>query len=260
MRAGLPSVNFQGLIIFVFQVVSSVGFCQSDLPFEKKNTYADLAVSASQKASSIALSWYKSFTPLSKLPRLHMGLGLRVTGFLAANRFYTTAPAKYTSPIQNPFTILSRNIIENIDTITTATTITYFLNLAASFEYSLTTRLSTGCNIDLAGMSFGPSERFDIISSVYDPGQSPVAIARPTKYNLLLTSDNDYGSLNSEFYLRYQQTARIGLKVGLTFLFNEFKTSEKFSFDNGRIVNDRYRFKSTMVLFGASYKLSNSRK
>jgi hypothetical protein len=67
-------------------------------------------------------------------------------------------------------------------------------------------------------------KQFNIISSTFDPGQDPVQDSRPTQWNLLLTSDNDYGSLNSEFYAQYFIHKAIALKLGFTFLFSEYKT------------------------------------
>jgi hypothetical protein len=103
-----------------------------------------------------------------------------------------------------------------------------------------------GCNIDVIGLSFGPAKSFNIISSVYDAGQEPVQRASPTVFNLLLTSDNDIGSLNSEFYIRYRFDKKFSMRAGYAFLFSEYKTDNMLSFDDGRIVNDRYRYKAAM--------------
>jgi len=65
---------------------------------------------------------------MKKIPRLELGYGLRFTTFVSANQYYTTAPSKYTSPIQNPGTLFSRTLEENIDTIATATSVTHSFN------------------------------------------------------------------------------------------------------------------------------------
>ena len=114
-------------------------------------------------------------------------------------------------------------------------------------------KFDLGFNIDAIGFSFGAEKKANIISSVYDPGQARIQLASPTTFNLLLTSDNDYGSLNSEFYLRYWIDEKIGLRLGYTFLFTEYTTNQKLSFDNGRILNDRYRLKSSMLMLGVTY-------
>jgi hypothetical protein len=85
-----------------------------------------------------------------------------------------------------------------------------------------------------------------------------VANAKPTTLNLLLTSDNDVGSLNSEFYVRYWLSPKIGIRAGYTFYFSEYTTDRAIGFDNSRIVNDRYRFKSSLIMLGISWKPFNS--
>jgi hypothetical protein len=220
----------------------------------RDNLYLDVAVSASTKEFSGAIS-LNHLGPISKrFPKVIAGYGLRFTGFVAANQYYTTAPSKYTSPIQNPGTIFSRTLVENIDTITTATASTYSLNAVVHLQYNFHPRFAAGFNIDLAGVSLGPTSQFNVISSTFDSGQSPVVSGSATRFNLLLTSDNDIGSLNSEFYLRYILNNRIGLRAGYTFLFSEYTTEQKLSFDQGRINNDRYRLKAGMFLLGVSYR------
>jgi hypothetical protein len=219
----------------------------------KRGTYFDLALSAGKGSFSSALSAYY-LHGVDKGQKIEIGLGVRASTFIGANKYYTTAPAKFTSPVQNLGTIFSKTFEENIDTITTATSATVSLNLAIYIRYRITSKLSAGFNIDAVGCSFGPAKKFNIISSVFDPNQLPVQNASPTKLNLLLTSDNDIGSLNSEFYLGYQLSDKVGIKAGMTFLFSEYRTIEDLSFDNGRIMNDRYRHKSAMALLGIYFK------
>ncbi|HEX6224292.1 MAG TPA: hypothetical protein VFZ52_07775, partial [Chryseolinea sp.] len=72
--------------------------------------------------------------------------------------------------------------------------------------------------------------------------------------NLLLTSDNDIGSLNSEFYLRYKFNSKLSLRAGYAFVFSEYRTHTSLSFDEGRIVNDRFRYKAAMAFVGVTFK------
>ncbi|HEY9045842.1 MAG TPA: hypothetical protein VIN08_08100 [Ohtaekwangia sp.] len=216
--------------------------------------YFDVAVSGGSGKFAGALAWNHLHGFGKKQQRFKAGYGVRFTGFVAANKYYTTAPAKYTSTEQNLGTIFSKTLQENIDTITTATAATYSVNLAVYLQYTLRPRLDIGVNIDLLGFSFGSEKRFNILSSVYDAGQAPVQQASPTSFNLLLTSDNDKGSLNSEFYIRYWLTEKIGIRAGYTFLFSEYRTKQNLSFDNGRIMNDRYRYKAAMALVAVTFK------
>jgi hypothetical protein len=216
-----------------------------------------VAVAGANGQFSSALSWSHLHGIGKKKQKLQLGYGLRFTSFIGANKFFTTAPSKYTSDVQGPGTIFSETINENIDTITTATALTFSLNLALYINYTLTPKIDVGCNIDVIGFSFGPSKSFNVISSVYDAGQEPVQRASPTTFNLLLTSDNDIGSLNSEFYLRYKFNSKFSVRGGYAFLFSEYQTDEALSFDEGRIVNDRYRYKASMGFVGVTLKPFN---
>ncbi len=218
------------------------------------NNYFDLALSTASGKFSGALSWSHLHGIGKKKQRLKIGYGLRFTSFIAANEYYTTAPAKYTSPVQSIGTIFSETIDKNIDTITTATAATNSLNLAIYIQYQIAKRFSVGLNVDAIGFSFGSEQTFNIISSSFDPNQAPVQKGSPTRFNFLLTSDNDIGSLNSEFYLQYWLSQKIGIRLGYTFLFSEYRTDQKLSFNDGDIVNDRYRHKAGMALVAVTYK------
>lgn len=224
--------------------------------YRNKN-YFDLSASASSDQFSGALSWSHMSILTKRIPNLKVGYGLRFTSFVAANKFYVTAPAKYTSPVQGLGTIFSETIDANIDTITTPTANTNSLNITVNIEYSITKKIDVGFNIDVVGISGGSQKTFNIISSSFDPNQSPVQSGSPTRLNLLLTSDNDIGSLNSEFFVRFWFNERIALRTGMSFMFSEYRLSNELSFDNGRIVNDRYRHKAAMAMIGITYKPFN---
>lgn len=241
------------IVVVAFSVAYLTGNGQQTSRY-RDDIYLDLALSGSSKQFAAALSATHLNSPIKKIPKLQLGYGLRFTTFVSANQYYTTAPAKYTSPVQNPGTIFSRTLEENIDTITTATSVTHSFNAALYIQYRFHRKLSAGLNIDVVGVSFGPEKKFNVISSVYDPGQSPVVAGSPTRFNLLLTSDNDLGSLNSEFYIQWLINDRVGLRTGYTFLFSEYTTAQNLSFDQARISNDRYRHKAGMLLPSVSFR------
>ncbi len=224
--------------------------------YRSKNHF-ELSASAAGGSFASALSWSHMNTLTKRIPNLKIGYGIRFSTFVAANKFYVTAPAKYTSPVQNFGTIFSKTNEANIDTITTATANTNSLNIAICIEYSITKRIDVGFNIDAVGLSFGQEKTFNVISSSFDANQSPIQTGSPTHLNLLLTSDNDIGSLNSEFFVRYWLNQKIGLRGGMTFLFSEYRLENDLSFDNGRIMNDRYRNKAAMAMIGITYKPFN---
>ena len=234
-------------------LVSAHSYGQRSLKSYKDQNYYDLSFGINSGNFSGALSWSHLHGIGKKQQRLKIGYGVRFTTFVAANKYYTTAPAKFTSTRQDIGTIFSETIDANIDTITTATAWVNSVNAAIYLQYSITKKFELGVNIDVVGFSFGPRKKFNVISSVYDRDQAPVQQASPTSFNLLLTSDNDIGSLNSEFYLRYRVSDKVSVRAGYAFLFSEYRTRNDLSFDDGRIVNDRFRYKAPMAMIGITF-------
>lgn len=242
-----------GLVIG-FLLIPGFLSAQSATRRYRENHDFDAAVAIGDGSFAGSLGWSHLHGLGKKKQRLKVGYGVRLTSFIAANQFYTTAPAKFTSTTQSLGTIFSETIETNIDTITTATTVTYSINLVLHIQYTLTRKVDIGCNIDAVGFSFGPSKKFNVISNVYDPGQEPIQTASPTRLNLLLTSDNDIGSLNSEFFVRYKINTKLSLRGGYSFIFNEYRTDNSLSFDGARIINDRYRYKAALAFLGVTFK------
>jgi hypothetical protein len=222
----------------------------------KYNNYYDLAFSMGKQEVLGALSWSHLHGVGNKKQRLKIGYGLRLSSYYgySSGKFYTTAPSKYTSPVQGPTTIFSETIEKNIDTIAFANPQVNSLNISINIQYSLSKKIELGFNIDAFGFSFGAKQPASVISSVYDPNQQYRQDSKPTKLNLLLTSDNDIGSLNSEFYARYWITEKVGIRAGYTFYFSEYSTPAKLSFDSGRIQTERFRQKSSLLMLAISYR------
>jgi len=83
--------------------------------------------------------------------------------------------------------------------------------------------------------------------------QTAVENSKPTAFNVLLISDNDRGSLNSELYGKYYLNDTWGIKLGVQFLFTEYTTdTEVQQFPEP---NDRFRNKSLLLAFGIVCKL-----
>ena len=77
--------------------------------------------------------------------------------------------------------------------------------------------------------------------------------ASPTPFNILLVSDNDRGSLNSEFYGKYLLNEKWAVKLGAQFLFTEYTTQTKVQ--QFPQANDRFRNKPLLLCVGVRYKL-----
>ncbi len=236
-------------ILFYFQASA-----QDSIRAYEYKKYVDLAISGKSKQLSIAGSWVQMFGFGKQKQQFKIGYGVRFTSYFGANRYYTTAPAEYINPVQTIETIATEPIEANIDTIAIQSLQVNALNLSINLQYTIKNRLDIGFNIDAIGFSFGRKQQTTVISSSFDPGQSPVEGASPTSFNLLLTSNNDLGSLNSELFARYWLSPRFAIRGGFTFLFTEYTTDEELSFNNGAIVNDRYRFKSGLMMVAVTWR------
>ncbi len=181
--------------------------------------------------------------------RFKIGYGFRLTNFFGSDLDFATAPAKYTSGKSSIAALFSNNIPANIDTISLQKVQTNFLNAGIYIAYTLPcwkNRIELGVNIDAAGFTFG--SRQDVLY------KNNTSSAKPTAFNLLLISDSDKGSLNSEWYVSYWATKQLSIKAGYQFLFTEYTTDTKIQqLPNSGEKNDRFRLKSPMLLFGIIY-------
>jgi hypothetical protein len=177
-----------------------------------------------------------------------VGLGGRFTTYFGANRYYQTAPAKLTSGSTGPLVIFKENIPENMDSLLIQHPQVNSLNAAIVLRYQVTTRLQLGFSIDLIGFSLGAETKTTYINGV----QGGIEMAKPTSFNVLLISDNDRGSLNSEFYVIYSLKNNWGIKTAAQFHFTEYTTNtEVQQFPEP---NDRFRNKSLLVALGVAKK------
>jgi hypothetical protein len=186
---------------------------------------------------------------LGKKKKVVVGFGGRLTSYLGKNQYYETAPAELTSGSTGPAVIFKENIVANMDSFLIKTAQINSLNLMITLGYTINEKLLLRFNIDAIGFSFGKSTTGNYING----SQGLMESASPTPFNLLLISDNDKGSLNSELFVRYQWNKKWGIKGGIQFHFTEYTTdSEVQQFPEP---NDRFRNKSLMFMAGVSYKL-----
>jgi hypothetical protein len=155
-----------------------------------------------------------------------------------------------TSGKTGPTVIFTENILENFDTLSMPKVQVNSLNAAIFLQYSIWPRLDVGFNIDVVGFSFGKEQTglFTAAESDETSLNNTSQKGKPTPFNLLLTSDNDIGTLNSEFFLRYWVRQNWGVKLGYTFLFTEYTTNRELTYNN-----DRFRNKAGLLLLGVTY-------
>lgn len=222
------------------------GHAQSS--FNEKNSY-DITTAFGKHQRAVALSWSHTTQLGKKKKKLGVGYGLRFTSYFGNNQDFITAPARLTSRQTGPQVIFSKTYNESLDTLRFENPQINALNIALYFDYKITNRISVEFNIDAFGFSLGGSQNGQLISTLRPGTLSDQQSAKPTSLNVLLISDNDIGSLNSEFLLRYHVTNQLSVKTGFCFLFTEYTSDQKLIFDN-----DRFRNKVSMALIGISYK------
>lgn len=182
---------------------------------------------------------------LGSKQKFELGLGGRFGTYSGSNLYYSTAPASITTggaPFGEP-------IKGNVDSLQIASTHIYALNALINVGYRFTRNLTVGFNIDVVGISFGGENK-----GVYVNGTDVQnVLANPTGFNLLLIGNNDRGTLDSEFYVKYRLNDRWSVKGGLQHLFMEYTTVTKVQ--QLPEPNDRFRNVSTQVILGVSMRL-----
>ncbi len=192
---------------------------------------------------------YSHLWKIGKPGKLAIGLGGRITSYLGANQYYSTAPAELTSGSTGPFVIFKENIDENIDTLLVKSPQVNMVNLSIDIQYQFTSKFALGFNIDAIGFSFGANQNANYINGITGKNTN----AKPTSFNALLISDNDQGSLNSELFAQYKLNNKWSVKVGAQFLFTEYTTETEVQ--QYPEPNDRFRRKSLLLGLGVSYQI-----
>lgn len=215
---------------------------------QKSNQLIDFSTSVGKKLGSGSLSYIYNWQ-LGKNKKIQVGAGARFSSFFSRNKYFITAPAKLTSGSTGPTVIFKENINSNLDSLFLASSNVNSLNLTINIGYQITKKITAGFNIDALGITFGKNQKGKYINSNTVVNTS----AKPTGFNLLLISDNDLGSLNSEFYAAYKLNSKWLAKAGYQFLFAEYTTAT--SVQQYPSPNDRFRYKSSALLLGVRYQL-----
>jgi hypothetical protein len=203
-------------------------------------------------AGAYAYNW-----KFGKKHRLELGTGLRWTTYAGTKKnFITSGPAKYTRSFTTPFLIFFAGQKEaNFDTLEVQRPLANSINVTINIGYSISPKWYTGFNIDVIGYTFG-RRTGGVLSGKNGAGQQGNYSDNrvdPTPFNLLLTGDHDKGTLNSEFFLRYQLTDKWRIKGVYQFIFVEYKTQTvQQAIPNGPL-NEVFRNKANNLGLGLSY-------
>lgn len=239
------------LAMLVFLMVYNVCMSQQKT-ITHKSQWIDLTATVGSSQGTAALSYVHTWK-IGLRKKLEAGLGARFTSMFGEKIDYTTAPAKLSRTNATPFiTVFAGQKTVNWDTLAVQRPFVNSLNLSVNFGYNLNSRLSAIFNIDLLGFSFGRKSPA-ILTSNGTTRTEPNA--KPAGFNALLTGDLDYGSLNSEFSLKYKLNNRWAVRGVYQFLFTEYKTNTiRQTAPDGTMV-DRFRNKANNFGAGVSYNL-----
>jgi predicted porin len=203
-----------------------------------------------QIGKPVAVSaYYQVNKHLGKKQKLIIGVGPRFTSAFSSKQNTVTADTRLTTGSVSFGALFSEQQPQFIDTITFNKAQINALNIFVNIGYQVTPKLAIGFNIDAIGLSFGAKQ-----AGVYVEKANLPVTAKPTLLNLLLISDSDLGTLNSELYASYKINPKINLNAGLGFLFAEYTTDTKVQVTNG-ISNDRFRNKGLGLMLGVKYNL-----
>ena len=249
----MKSLLLYTLLIFIsFQTVAQKKH-RIKKPFGRTSFEGGLTFSSNGNNSVVSPSFLQYWAVDKRKQRFKFGLGARLSSSFGNEKLeYITARARLTSGRTGPAVFFEDQIVENIDTLTIEKTAIHALNLFFAMRYEFDKRFGVEFNIDLAGISFGERQE----ATLSYEGQTKQSNAYPTTGNLLLISDNDVGTLNSEFMFSYLHKSRLRFKIGGVFLFNEYELSNPAVYVNkqGTLIDaQRYRNKSLQLGIGLNY-------
>ncbi len=234
---------------FIFAIallLPQIALCQAE---KVRISYSDATIGIGSNQGALSLSYGYDWR-LGKRQKFGLGVGGRFTTYLGQNQYYETAPAKLTSGSTSPGVIFENTITANIDTLLIASPQVNMFNVFINLSYAVGKKFLVGFNIDAIGFSFGGPRSANYING----STGSITSANPSPFNLLLVSDNDLGSLNSELYLKYQWTDRWSFKGGIQFVFTEYTSVTQVQ--QYPEPNDRFRNKSLLGALGVSYRLN----
>ena len=185
--------------------------------------------------------------------KLNFYIGARATyKRFNISEYFLSAPAELSRGTTGWEAVTANRQPATIDTLTFNAGSNLAINLSVHASYRLAKvlgmRLAAEVNADLLGMSMGPT-----ISGTYSHnGQLWTTQAKPSSMNMFLLGDNNKGSLNSEFLLRFGPD-KISVHAGFGVSMWEHTTNTAIQ-KEGEVYNDRFRMRSTTFVVGGRYR------
>lgn len=215
--------------------------------------FLDLTGTIGQNQGTGAISYVYNWK-MGKKKKFELGVGARWTVYAGTKKdFVTAGPASLTRTNSIPFLIVfAGQQEENMDTLVVQRPLVNAINLSFNMGYQFTPRFYGGVNIDVIGFSFGQKSSAILTSngvSMTDPA------SKPTAFNVLLTGDHDRGTLNSEFFVRYQIGKKWSVKALYQFVFVEYTTENVTQIAPDGTEINRFRNKANNLGLGIVYHL-----
>jgi len=236
--------------LLIMGMICCFGGVKAQENFARVNQFVDLTATVGNSQGTVAAAYVRNWK-FGKHKRLEAGLGLRWTSYFGTQTDFTTAPARLARTNTTPFLIFfAGQRTDYHDTLNVQRPFTNSLNISINLGYNFNSRWNAGFNIDLIGFTFGRTSSA-ILQSYGTTKTEPTA--KPAAFNVLLTGDHDYGSLNSEFFLKYKLKKRWGIKAVYQFFFIEYKTENITQVAPDGTMVDRFRNKANNFGLGVSY-------
>jgi len=216
--------------LFIFFSITSFSQNQSTV------NYADFTGALGSNQGSVAVDYFHLWK-LGKSKKIEVGFGGRFTSYFGSSQYYSSAPAGLAADESKSDSLLLQSSQVNA------------FNLAINLGYRLSSKFGLGFNIDAVGFSFGGKQSGSYING----NQGQATSAKPTAFNILLIGNNDQGSLNSEFYVRYFIKEKLAIKLAYQYLFTEYTTETEIQ--QLPEANDRFRNKASLFSVGITKQL-----
>jgi long-subunit fatty acid transport protein len=222
----------KSFLLFFFLSIAIHSYSQNS----NSVNYADFTGAIGNKQGSVSIDYFHLWK-LGKSKKIEVGLGGRFTSYFGTSQYYSSAPADLAGDEDKSDSLLLQSPQVNA------------LNLAINIGYRISPKFGVGFNIDAVGFSFGGNKDGSYINGI----QGQATNAKPTSLNILLIGNNDKGSLNSEFYVRYFFREKIAIKLAYQYIFTEYTT--EIEVQQLPEANDRFRNKTSLFSLGITKQL-----
>ena len=171
----------------------------AQIVFPQKYNGVDLSAGAGKNVANVSLVGYRCWS-LGARPLFFAGGGFRVNGAR-----FASASFAYLEPDGN-----NVNRLESSGFIASG-------NLLLLVHCHLGRQIMVGANIDLLGVAAGTASA---------GAGTPAASPKIGSFNLMLGPHKDIGTLNSEFYVGYAWSPKLGFRAGWSHYFIQLKNGQ----------------------------------